>query len=76
VRAIADSLIAKVQPTAGEDPMPPLFGGKDEGQDDVAVMTADIDRLDALPLRELAAEVMTKGFGSDGPGAPGQTRDA
>ncbi len=52
--------------------MSPLFGGKDEGQDDVATMQAEIDRLDALSIDRLAEEVMGKGFGPDGPGGPGR----
>jgi hypothetical protein len=34
-------------------------------------MQAEFERLNALPLIELAVEVMTKGFGPGGPGAVG-----
>jgi len=39
--------------------------------DDAAVLAAEIAQLDALPLAQLAVEVMVKGFGPDGPGGPG-----
>ncbi len=53
--------------------MSPLFGHKDDDdQDDVATMQAEIDRVDALPMPQLAAELMMKGFGPDGPGGPGK----
>lgn len=41
--------------------MTALFGGKDDGQDDVAAMNAEIERVDSLSLQQLAAEVMIKG---------------
>jgi hypothetical protein len=51
-----------------------MFGHKDEekqAQNDRwrLALQAEFDRLGSLPLPELAAEVMTKGFGPDGPGA-------
>ena len=54
--------------------MSPMFGHKDEekqAQNDRwrLALQAEFDRLGSLPLPELAAEVMTKGFGPDGPGA-------
>jgi hypothetical protein len=54
-----------------------LFGKKDEAPakaagGDVAQMEAELERLAALPLPELAAEVMSKAFGPDGPGGPGK----
>lgn len=56
--------------------MSPLFGHKDEEQQDKQkkieewrqAMQAEIERLNSLPLVELAAEVMVKGFGPGGPG--------
>lgn len=55
--------------------MAALFGRKDDDRGDDAdgdaAVAAEIARLAALPLAELAAEVMAKGFGPDGPGAPG-----
>ncbi|HEY6276814.1 MAG TPA: hypothetical protein VIX86_10830 [Streptosporangiaceae bacterium] len=38
----------------------------------IAAMQAETDRVTALPLAQLAAEVMGKGFGPGGPGGPGQ----
>ena len=54
--------------------MSPLFGGHDDDQatGDVEAMSAEIARLEGLTLSQLAAEVMTKGFGPDGPGGPGR----
>lgn len=57
--------------------MSPLFGHKDDDGDDKQGQLdtwrqsaeAEIERLSALPLPALAAEVMTKGFGPGGPGA-------
>jgi hypothetical protein len=54
--------------------MSPLFGKKqDEGggaPDQMgAQLQAELDRLNALPLKQLASEVMAKGFGPGGPGA-------
>lgn len=48
--------------------MSPLFGHKD-GDDRGSALQVEVDRLDALSLPALAAEVMTKGFGPGGPGA-------
>ena len=39
---------------------------------DGAVFEAEIERVGGLPLAEVAAEVMAKGFGPDGPGGPGK----
>jgi hypothetical protein len=56
--------------------MSPLFGSKGDAKDeagaDLATMTADLERLAALPLDALATEVMIVAFGSDGPGGPGK----
>lgn len=53
--------------------MSPLFGaGKDDGADNAAAAAAEIERLSSLPLAQLGAEVMMKGFGPDGPGGPGK----
>jgi len=43
-----------------------LFGGRGDLEGDPDELAAEIERLDALPLPELAAEVMGKAFG---PGA-------
>ena len=52
--------------------MSPLFGNREDKAAEeaaaAAALTAEVDRLDALPLHQLAVEVMTKGFS---PGAPG-----
>jgi hypothetical protein len=48
------------------------FGKKTESQDtDDAASSAELARLNALALRELAAEVMSKGFGPTGPASDG-----
>lgn len=54
--------------------MSPLFGHDDDSQGDadVAAMNAEIDRVGSLSLPQLAAEIMTRGFGPDGPGGPGK----
>ncbi len=52
--------------------MAPLFGHKDDAADDVAAMNAEIERVAALTLPQLGAEVMDRGFGADGPGGPGK----
>ena len=61
--------------------MSPLFGHKDQDENgggaatedpDIAAMNAEIARVSSLPLAELAAEVMAKGFGLDAPGGPGK----
>jgi hypothetical protein len=49
-----------------------LFDRKEEN----AKLNAELDRISALPLPDLAAEVMTKGFGPDGPGAEGPAQIA
>jgi hypothetical protein len=54
--------------------MSPVFGRKDEDKQERMelwrrAMRAEFDRLSALPLIDLAAEVMVKGFGPGGPGA-------
>ena len=51
--------------------MAALFGGKDERQA-AAPDLADVTRLEGLSLPRLAAEVMGKAFGPEGPGAPGR----
>jgi hypothetical protein len=52
------------------------FGHKDKDTDKEqkleqwrAVLKAELDRLNSLPLSQLASEVMVKAFGPDGPGA-------
>ncbi len=52
--------------------MSPMFGAGDDGQDNIAAMKAGIERVSSLPLPRLAADVMIKEFGPDGPGAPGK----
>lgn len=52
--------------------MSPLFGNKGNDQDNSAAQEAEIDRLDSLPIPQLASEVMTKGFGPGGPGEDAQ----
>src|SRR5205809_7524181 len=54
--------------------MSPIFGHKDEENDERfeqwrRATQAEFERLNALSLADLATEVMTKGFGPDGPGA-------
>ena len=45
-----------------------MFGGRKEQNEQ---FQAVVDRLSALPLAELAVEVMTKGFGPGGPAGDG-----
>ena len=54
--------------------MSPLFGHHDDDEPDadVAAMDAEIERVRSLTLPQLAAEIMTKGYGPDGPGGPGK----
>jgi hypothetical protein len=50
----------------------PLFGHKDHGESadqENPALRAEFERLNALPIPQLAAEVMRKGFGPGGPGA-------
>jgi hypothetical protein len=47
------------------------FGKKDQGQPGGPDLQPELDRLGALDLRQLAAEVMAKGFGPDGPASDG-----
>jgi hypothetical protein len=47
----------------------PLFGSDEKKKARDAEARADIERLKALSLTELAVEIMVKGFGPDGPGA-------
>lgn len=57
--------------------MPPMFNHKSDPNDTGdgnleqwrQATQAELEHLNALPLSELATEVMTKGFGPDGPGA-------
>jgi hypothetical protein len=55
--------------------MAALFGKKDDTEDARTGPAAgtEIARLEGLPLATLGAEVMTKAFGPDGPGGPGQS---
>ena len=48
----------------------PLFGGG-KRQAESEALHAEVERLGALSLRDLAAEVMVKGFGPGGPAADG-----
>lgn len=48
-----------------------FLGGGDKHEADDDALRAEVERLGALPLKELAAEVMTKGFGPGGPAAGG-----
>ncbi len=50
------------------------FGHKDQEKQEKndqwrLALQAEVDRLNALPLQQLAAEVMRRGFGPGGPGA-------
>lgn len=45
-----------------------MFGNRKEQNEQ---LQADVDRLAGMPLAELAAEVMTKGFGPGGPAGDG-----
>ncbi len=45
----------------------PLFGGKREAENEK--LRAELARIEALPLKDLAIEVMTRGFGPGGPAA-------
>lgn len=57
--------------------MSPMFGRKDQQKPDKQegieqwrrAMQMEFERLNSLPMMELAAEVMVKGFGPGGPGA-------
>ena len=55
--------------------MSPLFGHRDQPEasepvaDGSGALTDELDGLDALPLTQLASQVMSKGFGPGGPGA-------
>ena len=51
--------------------MSPLSGSKNDDQARAAAAQAEVDRLSSLPLPQLAAEVMTRGFGPDGPAEDG-----
>jgi hypothetical protein len=53
-----------------------MFGNKDHDNQtptkpDDAATVAELDRLSALSISDLAVEVMSKGFGSDGPASDG-----
>ena len=48
-----------------------MFGNKEKREAGVALLRAEVDRLSALALRDLATEVMTRVFASGGPGADG-----
>jgi hypothetical protein len=48
----------------------PLFRNKDQENDK---LRAELERISLLPLSDLAAEVMMKGFGGDSKGATGPT---
>jgi hypothetical protein len=42
--------------------MSPLFGGGDKHEEDESGVEAEVSRLRSLPLDQLAAEVLTRGF--------------
>jgi hypothetical protein len=48
-----------------------MFGNAEKRQAGVAALQTEVDRLSALSLTDLASEVMTRVFGSGGPGADG-----
>jgi len=48
-----------------------LFGRNEEKEAENAAMAAELARLEALPLEQLAEEVLLRGYGPDGPGADG-----
>lgn len=48
-----------------------MFGNKEKREEGVALLRAEVDRLAALSLPDLATEVMTRVFGTGGPGADG-----
>jgi hypothetical protein len=50
-----------------------VFGNKEKRQAADAALLAEIERLESLPLNQLATEVMTRGFGPGTPGAAGST---
>jgi hypothetical protein len=47
----------------------PLFGGDDKKSGKRAEMRAELERLRGLSVAELAADIMHRGFGPDGPGS-------
>jgi hypothetical protein len=49
-----------------------LFGEKKQDQDGGTGIEGEVERLSALPLPELASEVMTRGFGPDCPADDGR----
>ena len=49
-----------------------LFGDKKEPQDSGAGIEGEVERLGALPLQELASEVMVRGFGPECPAGDGR----
>ena len=51
------------------------MSGAERDRENVAAMQAEIERVDRLPLNQLAAEVMIKGFGPGGPGQSGTVED-
>ncbi len=50
--------------------MSPLFGNREEKATQDAAVTAEIERLNSLTAKDLAAEMMPA-FGADGPRVPG-----
>jgi hypothetical protein len=48
-----------------------MFGNREKREAGVALLRAEVDRLSALALPDLATEVMTRVFASGGPGADG-----
>jgi len=49
-----------------------LFGDKTQEQDSGTGVEGEVERLSALPLPELASEVMTRGFGPEYPADDGR----
>jgi len=48
-----------------------FFGDGEKRQADNEALQAEVARIGALPVKQLAVEVMTKGFGPGGPAAGG-----
>lgn len=48
-----------------------LFGTNEEKDAENAAMVAELERLEALPLEQLAEEILVRGYG---PGGPGERR--
>lgn len=64
---VVDLALGSQQETETEAPVG-LFGNKEKKAAQSAALQAEYERLGALPLPELATEVMERGFGPGGPG--------